>query len=76
MYFCTVVKHLFILKQMENHFIAGNTYTKEEIESKGYTLTKQTTILVFYRKDDDLLAFDVPKPLKPNSYKLISISKD
>jgi len=61
---------------MENQFIAGNTYTKEEIESKGYTLTKQTTILVFYRKDNDLLAFDKPKPLKPNIYKLISISKD
>ena len=61
---------------MENHFIAGNTYTQEEIENKGYTKTKQTTILIFYRKDDKLMAFDVPRPKTPNSYKLISISKD
>ena len=61
---------------MEDQFTTGNVYTKEEIESKGYTNTKQTSILVFYRKDKTLLAFDKPKPITPNSFKLISINKD
>ena len=75
-YLCTIVKTMLNITPMEKQFVAGNAYTKEEIESKGFTKTKQTSILVFYRNGDDLLSFDVPKPKTPDAYKLISISKD
>ena len=61
---------------MENQFIVGNIYTKEEIENSGFNNTRLTSIVVFYRKDKTLMSFDKPKPLKPNAYKLLAIQAD
>jgi len=61
---------------MKTDFIVGNSYSKEEIEEDGFINTKTTTIVIFYRKEDMLLCFSIPKPLEPKMYKLISINED
>ncbi len=61
---------------MENQFTVGNSYSIKELENNGFSKTKQTTIIVFYRKDNVLLALDIPKPLDPKVHKLLAITED
>ena len=61
---------------MENQFTVGNSYKIEEIENAGFVKTRQTTVVVFYRKDRVLMAFDIPKPLAPKKHKLLSVCTD
>ena len=57
---------------METQFIVGNTYSIKEIEENGFIKAKQTSLVLFYRRDKVLLAFNIPKPLDPKIYKLMS----
>lgn len=61
---------------MENQFIVGKAYSIEDIEKQGFSKTRQTSVLLFYRKNDVLLVFDIPKPLAPKLFKLIAIHND
>ena len=61
---------------METQFIVGNSYTINEIEDNGFIKAKQTSLVLFYRKAKVLLAFNIPKPLAPKIYKLISYIND
>ena len=61
---------------MKTNFIVGNSYSKEEIEENDFINTKTTSVVMFYRKENILMCFNIPKPLDPKLYKLISISED
>ncbi len=61
---------------MDTEFIIGNFYSKEIIEQCGFIETKRTSLVVFFRKKETLMAFNVPKPKVPNVYKLISVNID
>ncbi len=61
---------------MENNFVEGNNYTIEEIENAGFRLAKEIINLIFFRKGDFILAFDIPKPTVPDQYTLNYIGID
>lgn len=61
---------------MENQFVIGNSYTIEDIEKEGFKKVKQTSVVMFCRKDNVLLAFDIPKPQAPKIHKLLVITND
>ena len=61
---------------MKTNFIVGNSYSKEEIEENDFINTKTTSVVMFYRKENILMCFNIPKPLDPKLYKLISKSED
>jgi len=61
---------------MKTDFVVGNSYSQEEIEENGFINTKTTSVVMFFKKGNVLLCFNIPKPLDPKLYKLISISED
>ncbi|MEI6821538.1 MAG: hypothetical protein WCL51_06360 [Bacteroidota bacterium] len=61
---------------MKTEFVVGNSYSREDIEENGFINTKTTSVIMFYRKENILMCFNIPKPLEPKLYKLISISED
>ena len=61
---------------MNTQFIVGNSYSIDEIEGNGFINTKTTKLVLFYRKNKILLAFNLNKPSAPKTYQLISFICD
>ena len=55
--------------------IKGNYYSINEIEAFGSIYSKETSKLLFYRKDNNLYIID-SNPDENGNYKIISILKD
>ncbi|MEI6821768.1 MAG: hypothetical protein WCL51_07510 [Bacteroidota bacterium] len=61
---------------METQFVKGEIYSKEDIENKGFVLSKQTNNLIFYRNGDILLAFEISKTYNATTLNLLSVIID
>ena len=53
----------------------GELYSKKELIEKGMIYVKETTIAMFYRKDDSVFIFDA-KPTKCNKHKFLTSIED
>jgi hypothetical protein len=63
---------------MENNELdlkKGNFYSKKEIEENGLVYIKETTITMFYRKEDLVFIFDA-KPNKCMKHKFLTYDED
>ncbi len=69
-------KQRFIINNMENKYIIGNTYTLKEIHDDGFVNIKVTSIAMFYRKAKTIMNFSITKQRKTKRYKLISIGEN
>ncbi len=56
------------MEDINIELIIENSYSKEELNKKGYTYIKETTITLFYRKADMLYIFDA-KPDRNSKHK-------
>ena len=61
---------------MKIQFNVGHPYSTKEIEENGFIKTKVTYFIMFYKKDNMILAFNNPMPLEAKLYRLIDISYD
>ena len=64
------------METLKSGLIKGNCYSKEEIESFGCKYIKETTITMYYRKEDVLYIFDTKCIDHSDKYKLLTIQTD
>lgn len=53
----------------------GEMYSKTELNEKGMVFIKETTIAMFYRRDNKVFIFDA-KPAKCKRHKFLTYAED
>ena len=64
------------METIENILQTGNLYTAEDLEKSGCILKRETSNVIFWRKNDTLYVFDLFYYKTKGKYKLLSIIED